>query len=262
MSAALAIGLAPVDIMGLCEDIFIRSKAMSRLTVPKYPVLDHHRLDNALQHHFGTLNVEDAKINFFAVATSLTDNDVRILDRGPIWQAVRASTFIPGFFPPFVTEDGEVLIDGGLLDNVPVNVMRDQKPGSNLILNFLSPKPWRVKTKYIDLPTRWQALTALVKPFRKGAELHPTIFSILSRSMVVNARKLLQKTEIGPDVLLNISTLRGMSFMDWARARELFNAAHDQISNAMDTVELAEGDGKLDHLRAAAESINASSDRG
>lgn len=80
--------------------------------------------------------------------------------------------------------------------------------------------------------------------------------------MVVNARKLLQETEIGSDILLNISTLRGISFMDWARGRELFNAANDQISNAMKAVELAEGAGKLDHSRAAAQSINASSDRG
>lgn len=52
-----------------------------------------------------------------------------------------------------------------------------------------------------------------------------------------------------------------MSFMDWARGRELFNAAHDQISNTMDTVEMAEGDGKLDHLRVTAENISTSCDR-
>jgi hypothetical protein len=85
------------------------------------------------------------------------------------------------------------------------------------------------------------------KPHLKSAERHPTIFAIPSRSMVVNARKLLQETEIGSDILLNISTLRGMSFMDLARGRELFNAANDQISNAMNSVELAEGAGKLDH---------------
>ena len=124
------------------------------------------------------------------------------------------------------------------------------------------PKPWRVKTKYTDLPTRGQALKALVKPHLKSAERHPTIFAILSRAMVVNARKLLQETEIGSDILLNISTLRGMSFLDLARGRELFNAANDQISNAINAVELAEGAGKLDHLRAAAQSINTSSDRG
>lgn len=207
--------------MGLCENMFIRSKAMSRLTVRKYSVLDHHRLDNALQHHFDTHNVEDAEINFFVVATSLTDNDVRILDRCQIWQTVRASTSISELFPPFVTEDGKVLIDGGLLDNVPVNVMRDLMPGSNLILNFLSPKPRRVKTKYIDLPTRWQALTALVKPFCKGAELQPTIFSTLSRSMVVNARKLLKQTEIGPDVLLNLYFARHELYGLGARQRAI-----------------------------------------
>ena len=85
--------------------------------------------------------------------------------------------------------------------------------------------------------------------------------AVLSRPMVVNARKLLQQTKIGQDVLLNTTILRDMSFMDRARGRELFNAAHDQISNAMDSVELAEDAEKLNRLRAAAVSINASSDR-
>jgi NTE family protein len=262
MGGALAIGLAPGKVMDLCEDIFIKRKAMSRLTVPKYSVLDHHRLDEALTHHFGAFNIEDAPINFFAVATSLTKNDVSVLRRGPMWHAIRSSTSLPGVFPPFIMEDGEVLIDGGLLDNVPVTIMRDLKPGPNLILNFLAPKPWRVKTKYEDLPTRGQAITSLVTRPKKGKARPPSVMSILSRAMVVNARKLLQQTEIGNDLLLNISTLRGMSFMDWARGRELFDAAYHQMGDAIDLAEdgviTEEGATKLDRLRDAAEIINAS----
>ena len=260
MGGALAIGLAPDNVMDLCEDIFIKRKAMSRLTVPKYSVLDHHRLDEALSHHFGAFNIEDAPINFFAVATSLTDNDVRVLRRGPLWQAIRSSTSLPGVFPPFIMDDGEVLIDGGLLDNVPVTVMRDLKPGPNLILNFLAPKPWRVKAKYEELPTRGQAVASLIKRTKKGKIRHSSVMSILSRAMVVNARKLLQRTDIGTDILLNISTLRGMSFMDWARGRELFDSAYQQMSGAMDKAAVfagdVEGNGQLDQLRGAATIIN------
>lgn len=260
MGAALAIGLDPGRAIDLCEDVFIRSKAMSRLTVPRHAVLDHHRLDAALRKHFGAFNVEDTPINFFAIATSLTDNDVRRLRRGPLWQSVRASTSLPGVFPPFLTEEGEVLIDGGLLDNVPVNIMRDLKPGPNVILNFLAGRPWRVRALYEDLPTRRQAVLGLFRRRKRGVARHPSVLSILSRSMVVNSRKLLEQTDIGNDILINIPTLRGMSFLDWARGRELFNAAYGQASEALDAAALPDNateHARFERLRQAAQTINA-----
>ncbi len=256
MSAALAIGLKPSDVMDLCEDIFIKSKAMSRLTVPRHSLLDHHTLDSALARHYQGFDVEDAPLNFFSVATSLTHNDTLVLRRGPLWEAVRASSSLPGIFPPFIREDGEVLIDGGLLDNVPVTVMRDLKAGPNLVLNFLEPKPWRVKANYADLPTRGQAVAGLIRKPTRGKARHPSVMSTLSRAMVVNARKLLRQTEIGEDVLLNLSTLRGMSFMDWKRGRELFDFAYKQMSDAIDQVDLSGPNGRVDGLRHAANAIN------
>jgi len=257
MGGSLAIGMSTDTVMGLCEDVFIKSKAMSRLTVPKHAVLDHTRLDAALQKHFGGFNVEDMPVNFFAVATSLTHNDTRVIRRGPLWQALRSSASLPGILPPFIMDDGEVLIDGGLIDNVPVTVMRDIKSGPNLILNFLTPKPWRSKAHYTDFPTRTQAAASLVLRRKKGQPRHPTVFSVLSRAMVVSARKLLLQTDIGTDVLLNIPPLRGMSFMDWARGRELYNTAYTQMSDALDQT-AGDTAHPLEHLRHAAEIINQS----
>lgn len=258
MAAALALGLDPDDIMVQCEDIFLRSKAMSRLTVPRYSLLDHSRLDEAFRKHYGGFDVEDLHINFFAVSTNLTHNDVTVIREGPLWQAIRASTAIPGVFPPFLRDDGEVLIDGGLIDNVPVDAMRNLKAGSNVVLNFLPGKPWMVRAKYEDFPNRWQALHTLVRKPKAGVARHPTAFSVLARAMVVNARKLLRQIDVGDDVLLNISVLRGMSFMDWKRGRELFETTYSQIAGL-----LAQHSGtasthaeKLDRLRGVAASLD------
>ncbi|WP_415403995.1 patatin-like phospholipase family protein [Tateyamaria sp. SN3-11] len=259
MAAALAIGLKPDDIMEQCEDIFIRSKAMSRLTVPRHSLLDHHRLDAAFKKHYGAYDAEDLLINFFAVSTSLTHNDVTVIRHGPLWQAIRASTAIPGVFPPFVRDDGEVLIDGGLIDNVPLGAMRDAKPGPNVVLNFMPGKPWTVRAKYEDLPTRAQAVATLLSKPKKGVPRYPSAFAVLARAMVVNARKLLRQIDVGSDVLLNISVLRGMSFMNWKRGRELFETSYAQM-DAVLTQTAQEGQSKLDHMRAASVIINADSD--
>ncbi|WP_299280973.1 patatin-like phospholipase family protein [uncultured Tateyamaria sp.] len=234
MAGALALGRSPDAIMEQCEDIFIRSKAMSRFAVPRYALLDHHRLDAAFKKHYGGHDVEDLPVNFFAVAGSLTHNDVSVIRTGPVWQAIRASTAIPGIFPPFVRADGEVLIDGGLIDNVPMRAMRHLKPGANVVLNFLPGKPWLVAARYEDLPTRMQALAGLLSKPKKGVPSYPTAFAVLARAMVVNARKLMRQVDVENDVVLNIPVLKGMSFMNWRRGRELFEVTYASMGAALE----------------------------
>ncbi len=259
MAGALALGLDPDQIMVQCEDIFLRSKAMSRLTVPRYSLLDHSVLDASFKSHYGLGDVEDLHLNFFAVSTNLTHNDVTVIREGPLWQAIRASSAIPGVFPPFLRDDGEVLIDGGLIDNVPIDAMRNLKAGSNVVLNFLPGKPWLVRARYDDYPGRMQALTSLVRKPKKGVAKHPTAFTVLARAMVVNARKLLRQIDVGDDVLLNISVLRGMSFMDWKRGRELFDTTYTQISGMLraNAVGASTHMAQLDRLREVAAALDA-----
>lgn len=63
---------------------------------------------------------EDATIPIEVVATVLADGSERWFDKGPALPALLASAAIPGFLPP-VTVNGEVLIDGGVVNNVPIS---------------------------------------------------------------------------------------------------------------------------------------------
>jgi NTE family protein len=65
-------------------------------------------------------NLEEAVIPIEVVATSLRDGDERWISRGPAVEAILASSAIPSIFPP-VPIDGDLLIDGGVVDNVPVS---------------------------------------------------------------------------------------------------------------------------------------------
>jgi NTE family protein len=64
--------------------------------------------------------LEDARVPFEVVATSLTDGRERWLTQGPAIEAVLASAAIPAIFPP-VKIEGDLLIDGGVVDNVPIS---------------------------------------------------------------------------------------------------------------------------------------------
>jgi predicted acylesterase/phospholipase RssA len=53
-------------------------------------------------------------------------------DRGPLWQSVRASCSLPGIFPP-VQAEGQLLVDGGVVNNVPMDIMGNQCTGGTVI---------------------------------------------------------------------------------------------------------------------------------
>ena len=65
-------------------------------------------------------NLEDAGIPLEVVTTSLTDGRERWLTHGPAVEAILASSAIPSIFPP-VSIDGDVLVDGGVVNNVPIS---------------------------------------------------------------------------------------------------------------------------------------------
>ncbi|HXW34755.1 MAG TPA: patatin-like phospholipase family protein [Acidimicrobiales bacterium] len=68
---------------------------------------------------FGFSNIEEAPIEFNVVATDMNTTEVVVIDRGGTVEAILASSAIPGVFPP-VEIEGRALVDGGVLENVPV----------------------------------------------------------------------------------------------------------------------------------------------
>lgn len=81
------------------------------------------RLTRVFQDFIGDRPIEDLPLAFAAVATDLTTGREIWFDRGPLVQAVRASMGLPGLFAP-VRVDGRWLVDGGLVNPVPVSICR------------------------------------------------------------------------------------------------------------------------------------------
>jgi NTE family protein len=76
-------------------------------------------------------NIENLKLPFAAVATDLNRGTRVVLDRGPVAKAVRASSAIPGVFNP-VELQGRLLVDGGVVDNIPIAVAREK--GADIVI--------------------------------------------------------------------------------------------------------------------------------
>lgn len=252
MGAALAMGLSPDETMVYCESIFIKSKAMNRYTLPVHSVVDHAGFDAQMSKHYGEFQTEDTPLGFFAVATSLTRNDIQVLRQGELWHTVRASSSIPAVFPPFITDDGDVLIDGSFVDNVPITVMRELKSGPNIVLNLKPGKPWQVRSSYGEMPGRLQTFLRLFRKPSTNKAQFPTIPAVLSRTMVVSSQRLMDSLVQEDDVMLEISPLPGMGFLDWGKGQRQFDAAYVAMVAALEDVEAnspGRGTDGLDELR-------------
>ncbi|MGI5898423.1 MAG: patatin-like phospholipase family protein [Christensenellales bacterium] len=79
----------------------------------------------------GDKTFDQADIPFAAVACDIETGEKLVISRGKIYEAVRASTSVPGIFVPYEV-DGRVLVDGGVLERVPSSVVREM--GADLVI--------------------------------------------------------------------------------------------------------------------------------
>ncbi|MFM2422026.1 MAG: hypothetical protein RL291_556, partial [Pseudomonadota bacterium] len=184
MAAAFAQGRTPDDISAGIEEIFVSGRAMRRYTWPLYSLIDHRHFDDLLKAHYGTLDIEDLWVPYFAVSTNLSTNQLHKHTRGPLWRAVRASSSIPVLLPPVFTDEGHMLVDGCLIDNVPIRLMQETKSGPNVVVAFELPRIDRFDVNYDDLPGRNTVLKAKFVRWR-APELPnaPGIGTVLMRSL-------------------------------------------------------------------------------
>ena len=94
-------------------------------TLPLVSLLRGRRQSEALQAAFGETCIEDLPTDFVCVSTNLSRGEIVLHRRGPVWRAVRASSSIPGVFSP-VCADGDLLVEGGVLSNLPVRPVRER----------------------------------------------------------------------------------------------------------------------------------------
>jgi NTE family protein len=216
MAAALAAGLSPQETLLQMQEMFIHRRAMKRMTVPVHAFLDHRVFDAELRTRYGEKDIADLPINFLAVSTNLSTNNVYVHRRGPVWEAVRASGALPAILPPFITAEGDILVDGGLLDNIPVELMRTAKAGPNVVV-ALSPDPgapWRTEARNKDIRTPGQLARDLIFR-RRPSKPFPNLIEIMSRSMIVASEGAVENALAQADVLLIPPLPAGMQLLDW-----------------------------------------------
>ena len=131
MAAVIALKRSPEEILELVQRYLIDLDPMSEYSIPFVSMIRGRRYTQALKGVCGDAFVEDLSIPFFAIAADLTAGAPLVMDRGPLWQATRASSSIPGLAPPIMV-DNHLLVDGGIVNNVPADIMKERFSGRTL----------------------------------------------------------------------------------------------------------------------------------
>ncbi|MEJ6392517.1 patatin-like phospholipase family protein [Gymnodinialimonas sp. 2305UL16-5] len=258
MAGAIALGVPPEDIGPRVEEIFVRSGAMRRVTVPKFAFLDHKVLDAALVEHFSNEPIEDLWMPYYAVAADLSAMEATVIRRGPLWQAIRASSAIPGVLPPFFTSDGRMLVDGGCIDNMPFRTMHGLKTGPNIVVNVQKATDKLVHVDYDSLPGRGALLAQTVNPFAKPSARVPGVISTVMRSLLVGQSDMM--ADLNPtDLMIRPPGLTGAGFLAWGQHKLFYEMAYKHASDIFAGLE-AKDDPQMFALRRAATGAPAEPD--
>jgi NTE family protein len=138
-----------------------------------------------LHNLFGETMIEDLPTPYFCVSCNLSRAEIVVHDRGPLWLWSRASSSVPGIGPP-VPFGGELLVDGGVLKNLPADVLRHRCHGPVLAVDVGS--QGTLTTTAPDLLAQQTGLAALRlrrRARKTGAE--PTIMQIMTRATTVSS---------------------------------------------------------------------------
>jgi NTE family protein len=138
MGAIVGAGLAlEWDLQAMatrCIDGFLRRPRLSDLGIPRASLFPGRKVRRLFEEWFGESNIEDTPVRFFCVSTKLSNGTLSVHTSGRLATWIRASAAIPGVFPP-VIDDGAVHVDGGVLDNLPTDSMRQFGVGSMIAVN-------------------------------------------------------------------------------------------------------------------------------
>jgi NTE family protein len=140
-------------------------------TLPYVALTRGAKADAWLEAHFGDTRIEDLWLPFFCVSSNLTTGEIMVHRSGRLTEALRASVAIPGLLPPVCTEDG-VLVDGGMMNNLPADVMANMDRGtvlavdvgSDLAFHGAPKRGWRgrLMRRWLQVPEAMPALAPLL----------------------------------------------------------------------------------------------------
>jgi NTE family protein len=162
--AAIAAGNLPRDIAAAVDGFFGESSFRSGLRSTSFSLIGTSGMVNALEPFLQGKTLQDLDIRFVATAVSLKTGQEIVIKDGDTMQAVLATIAIPGIFP---SQGDLILVDGGILDPVPIDSAREFDPSLPIVAVMLHKQPQDYCLDNIKVPLEDSLIEPLAKTISK-----------------------------------------------------------------------------------------------
>jgi NTE family protein len=137
ISGLFATGRSPDDIRAHCHEEFVAHNPLDDYTVPMVSLIRGRRARQMVERSFGDVLIEELEREYFCVSCDLVASELVVHRRGTAWLAIGASMSLPAILPPIAFEH-RLLVDGGVLNNLPVELMASRGEGPVIAVDVSS----------------------------------------------------------------------------------------------------------------------------
>lgn len=206
IGAGVALGWSQQDLEARIRKAFVEHSPLSDIAFPIVAMTHGRRVDQLLIDAYDDIDIADLPLPFFCGSSNLTANSYVVHRRGMLRRALRASISLPGVLPPVVL-DGQVLVDGAVLRNLPARIMRSWQAGP--VVGVDVSRAHTVDPSVVENPKSWWRWI-LSGNWKHG----PPIVSILMRSATITSAAELDEARAATDLLV-MPELGGVEIRDW-----------------------------------------------
>jgi len=206
---------------------FVRSNPLGDYTLPLVSLVAGRRVTKRLQSEYGETDIEDLAIPFFCVSANLSAGVAQVHSSGTLWRWLRASISIPGVLPP-VLSNSEVFVDGGVINNLPVDVMSAMHRGPIIGVDVGTERALKSMFNEFDLPPWWRLLAQTRRRERPG------ILNVLLRSGMVNSGAAAEAAANRSTLFLR-PPLASVEMLDWKSFQRAIDIGYDYATIQLNT---------------------------
>ncbi len=199
---------------------FVEANPLRDYTLPFVSLVSGRKVSRLLRKDFGDVAIEDLPLTFFCVSSNLTTGHSEVHRRGMVWLWLRASVAIPGVLPP-VVHKGEVLVDGGTMNNLPVDAMRELGRGPVIGVDVGADRAFTTDSDEVDVPLPWQLMS-----WFRARRHRPNIFQILWRAGMVNSSAMTAAHREKTDLLLQ-PPLAQIDMLNWSAFERAIDTGYE-----------------------------------
>lgn len=193
-------------------------RMLSDVTYPLVAYTTGHEFNRSLYKAFYDLHIEDMWLPFFCNTANITTSRMEIHETGYAWRFIRASMTLVGLVPP-LCDNGNMLVDGGYLDNLPVSTMFDMGASAVVAcdvgsLDDNSPR------NFGDTISGWWLMIMRWNPF-SNARTIPAITEIQSRLAYVSSVQTLEEAKVTRGCLYMAMPVQEYGTLQWGKFEEI-----------------------------------------